>query len=207
MSDQSTSCTCTHHHRRGTPRFATVVALLALVIAMSGTSYAAVKINGKNIQKGSVAGSKLKADTVTGAQVDEASLAKVPAAAKADAATKADSATTATSATTAGTAGTAGTVTSLPNDIVKSGAFGTVTTRSADTSIASMGSDFVDVDCLAGEQKLGGGAYFQGITSASLAQNSHLVYSQPDSTGWAARAYNGTGSAKTFTVYVLCLAA
>src|SRR5918997_1732205 len=79
--------------RRPSPSM--VLSLIALFVALGGTSYAAVKINGKNI----------KQNTVTGKQVKERSLAKVP---KAKAADTAASATTATNATNAGNAATVG---------------------------------------------------------------------------------------------------
>lgn len=60
------------------------VALLALLVALTGTSYAAAKINGKSIQKASIPGNRLKADAATGAQVKEASLGTVPRATDAD---------------------------------------------------------------------------------------------------------------------------
>lgn len=56
------------------------VALLALVVALSGGVYAAAKINGKNIKKASIAGKKLKPDGVTGKQVRESTLGTVPSA-------------------------------------------------------------------------------------------------------------------------------
>lgn len=86
-------------NRRLTPSL--IISILALFVAIGGTSYAAVKINGKNIKKGTVAGKALKKNTVTGAKIKESSLAKVPSA------KVADSATNATNATNAGTADTA----------------------------------------------------------------------------------------------------
>lgn len=83
------------------------VALLALFVALGGSSYAAVKVNGKNIRDRSVTGAKLKPDTLTGKQVREATLATVPAAqmaARASAADSADKAAAATKATSADTA-------------------------------------------------------------------------------------------------------
>ena len=65
-----------------------IVAVIALFVALGGSSYAAVKLNGKNIKK----------NTVTGKQVKERSLKKVP---KAKAADTAASATTASGATPA----------------------------------------------------------------------------------------------------------
>jgi len=79
----------------------TVVALLALVLALTGTGlagYAAGKGDGDSlIKKKSLSGNRLRPETVTGRQVKESSLGKVPAA------TAADRATTATHASAADT--------------------------------------------------------------------------------------------------------
>ena len=71
---------------------AIVISILALFVAIGGTSYAAVKINGKNIKKGTVAGKALKKNTITGKQVNEKKLGKVPTAKLADTATNATNA-------------------------------------------------------------------------------------------------------------------
>jgi hypothetical protein len=71
--------------RKLRPSPALIVASLALVVAASGTAYAAATINGSSITDHSIAGRKLINDTLTGAQIKEASLAKVPHAANADA--------------------------------------------------------------------------------------------------------------------------
>src|SRR4051794_65972 len=60
------------------------VALLALFVALGGTGYAAAKISGRNIQNRSIPGTKLKRNTLSGAQIRESGLAKVPAASDAD---------------------------------------------------------------------------------------------------------------------------
>src|SRR4051812_3825741 len=78
--------------------YANVVATLALVLAVGGTSYAASQINGKNLKNRSVAGKKLKKNTVTGTEVREAKLGKVPSATRADSAAQADNAATADTA-------------------------------------------------------------------------------------------------------------
>jgi len=57
-----------------------IVAILALVIATAGTSYAYSTLNGKFIQKNSVPGNRLKKGGVTGTQVNENSLGTVPRA-------------------------------------------------------------------------------------------------------------------------------
>jgi hypothetical protein len=51
-----------------------VLALIALFVALGGVSYAAVTINGKNIQNNSIPGKKLKNGAVTNKKVKAASL-------------------------------------------------------------------------------------------------------------------------------------
>lgn len=85
--------------RRPSP--AVVIACVALFVALGGTGYAAVKINGKNLKNGSVTGAKLKKNTLTGRQINESKLGTVPKAALATTATSATTATTATHALSA----------------------------------------------------------------------------------------------------------
>jgi hypothetical protein len=67
------------------PSPALIVASLALVVAVSGTAYAAATINGRSIAAHSIAGRKLMNNTLTGAQINESHLATVPKAANATA--------------------------------------------------------------------------------------------------------------------------
>jgi hypothetical protein len=60
------------------PSPAMVVALVALFVALGGTGYAAVQLNGKNLKGRSVAGVKLKRNTLTGAEIRESRLGVVP---------------------------------------------------------------------------------------------------------------------------------
>ncbi len=92
------------------PSPAMIVALIALVFAMSGTAVAAgALVNGdKLIKKSSLSGNRLRAHTVTGKQVDLTRLGTVPTAVRADSAATADHATSADSATSAAPAGAAG---------------------------------------------------------------------------------------------------
>lgn len=72
------------------PSPAMIVAMLALLVALSGTVYAASKINGSDIKKNSMPGdrikkqslpgNRLKKNTVTGTQIKESTLAQVPSA-------------------------------------------------------------------------------------------------------------------------------
>lgn len=80
-----------------------IVAMIALIVALGGTAVAAKSLvdGNKLIKKRSLSGSRLKANTLTGTEIRESKLGKVPTAAKADSATKATAADTATKATTA----------------------------------------------------------------------------------------------------------
>jgi hypothetical protein len=77
------------------------IALVALFVALGGTGYAAVTINGSSIRNGSIAGKKLKKHTLTGTQINVKKLGTVPAAKKASSATTATNAITAATATNA----------------------------------------------------------------------------------------------------------
>ena len=78
---------------------ATLLAVVALFMALGGVSYAAAtKIGTKDIKKAAVTTAKLKNDAVTGAKVKESSLAEVPKAAQATSAASAAKAETASSA-------------------------------------------------------------------------------------------------------------
>jgi hypothetical protein len=89
------------------------IALIALFIALGGTTFAAANalpknsVGTKQLKKNAVTSVKIKNNQVTGADVRESSLGKVPSAANADHATAADSATNATNATNATHATTA----------------------------------------------------------------------------------------------------
>jgi hypothetical protein len=62
------------------PSPAMVVALAALFVALGGTGYAAVQLNGKDVINRSIAGKKLKRNTISGAEIRESRLGTVPSA-------------------------------------------------------------------------------------------------------------------------------
>ena len=62
--------------RRPSP--AMVVAVIALIVALAGTAYAAQRINGGAIIKQTIGGGKLKKKTLTGFQINTAKLGTVP---------------------------------------------------------------------------------------------------------------------------------
>lgn len=79
------------------PSAAMVVAIVALVVALSGTAVAGSgRVSGDNlIKKGSLSGNRLRSHTLTGKQVDLAKLGQVPSAAQADTAASATNASNA----------------------------------------------------------------------------------------------------------------
>src|SRR3954447_5816337 len=72
--------------RRFRPRitYANVASTMALVLALGGVSYAAVKINGKNIKDRTVTAKKIKKNSLTSTEINELKLGKVPLAGNAD---------------------------------------------------------------------------------------------------------------------------
>jgi hypothetical protein len=67
--------------RRPSP--AMIVAVIALVVALAGTAYAAQTINGGAIKKQTIGGGKLKHKTLTGFQINTNKLGVVPSAVRA----------------------------------------------------------------------------------------------------------------------------
>jgi hypothetical protein len=60
-----------------------VVAIIALIVALAGTAYAAQNINGGAIKKQTIGGGKLKHKTITGYQINTNKLGVVPGAKRA----------------------------------------------------------------------------------------------------------------------------
>jgi hypothetical protein len=60
------------------PSPAMTVAVIALIVALTGTAYAAQKINGNSIEKQTIGAGKLKKKTLTGFQINTAKLGTVP---------------------------------------------------------------------------------------------------------------------------------
>jgi hypothetical protein len=68
-------------NRRPSPAMA--VAVVALIVALAGTAYAAQTINGGAIKKQTIGGGKLKKKTLTGFQINTNKLGVVPSAKRA----------------------------------------------------------------------------------------------------------------------------
>jgi hypothetical protein len=69
--------------KRRRPSPAMVVAVIALIVALAGTAYAAQRITGGAIKKQTIGGGKLKKKTLTGFQINTNKLGVVPAAKRA----------------------------------------------------------------------------------------------------------------------------
>jgi hypothetical protein len=103
--------------RMRVPSPAMAVACMALAVALSGASYAAVvlpknSVGTAQLKRNAVTSVKVRNDVLTGADVNEATLGQVPAA---NTATTANTANTATSANTANSANSAATAGNADN--------------------------------------------------------------------------------------------
>lgn len=100
---------------RRTPSASMVVAIAALVVALSGTAVAATSLiaGDKLIKKNSLSGNRIRNHTISGKQVNMNQLGKVPSAANADHASLAQSAANAVNAQTAQNANNAGNAATL----------------------------------------------------------------------------------------------
>ena len=163
---------------RRVPSPAMVVACLALIVALGGTSYAAIRlpansVGTKQLKKGAVTGVKVKSNTLAGKQINESKLGKVPSAASAD---------SATSATTAGSA--------------------LVSRLDYQSAAVAVPAGFVTAtrgtaNCPTGLSATGGGAKMTDPDSGYILDTNPV-----GKTGWEATAQSGT--AQNMTVYVIC---
>ena len=202
--------------RRLRPTPAMAVALVALVVALGGTSYAVSKlpansvtskaiknqavtsaklkdnaVNGKKVADGSLGAADIAADSLTGAQIKESTLGPVPSAAQA---------TSATSATSAASA-------AALDKVVYRVAQGTVP---AATPEPSPGTGVITAHagatatCDAGQRVTGGGV------KVDDQENTAVVDTYPDSggTAWTAHIDNSdTSSSHSFIAYAICVTA
>jgi hypothetical protein len=60
--------------------YASVMSTMAVFIALGGSSYAAIKINGSSIRNRSISATKLRYDTLGGREINESTLKPVPSA-------------------------------------------------------------------------------------------------------------------------------
>lgn len=180
----------THHVRHN------VVAYLALFLALCGSAMAAKPLlDGSDVADESLTTLDIQNDSLTGADIAEATLGKVPTAATAD---------------TAATAGDAATL-----DGIDSGGFlaakampskFVTRTATAETLRSQWGS--ATAFCLAGERVVGGGVGFgspdsEDASSRDVVTASRPVrYNGPD--GWLGAAENGGFHTRTLVAFAIC---
>ncbi len=187
-----------------------VVAFVALVVGLGGTSYAVAQLPKKSvgtkqlkrnavaratIKKNAVNGAKVANDSLTGSDIDESSLGQVPSAAAAASAASAGNANHATASAMLDRiayrtrAATVPAATPDPGDPT-----GDPVTRVAGATAT----------CDAGQLASGGGAKVDDL------ENTAVIDSYPDGggRGWSVRVGNDDAeAAHTFTVYVICVPA
>jgi len=172
------------------PRSGTVIAFLALLIALGGTSYAAIKLPAN-----SVGSKQIKKNAVTGKKVKDRSL------------TASDFATGQLPAGAVGPTGPAG-KDGAPG---KDGVDGTSATTNvvmrfptSSTTITNGNSATSFANCAAGEKATGGGYFVQG----GITVNASRPYPLSDggtATAWQVNATNNSGSSQPIGAYVICI--
>jgi hypothetical protein len=170
--------------------------MLALFVALGGSSYAAIQISGSSIKNGTITSKDLKNESVKGADVDNGTLTAGDV--KNGSLLAADFQSGQLPAGAQGPAGPQG----------PPGAT-TVITRRAEETVPNTQTRERDVSCLAGERVVGGGGGITGL-GAAVVESAPIEtdLSRPEngevSTGWSARGINGSGAPQTLNVFVLC---
>lgn len=208
------------------PTPAMIVALVAVILSLGGTSYAAVTMSGKQLKKRSVPADRIVGNALTGAQINEARLGIVPLAnlaKSADQAKVAGTAQTAQSATTAKSADSAKTADSAKSaDDAKAlqgrgpAAFMASQVRLVTAQSAPVATDTaadVSAACNPDEKAIGGGAAWQTAAGNVSTLHAPIQVSMPlpgtagvdTMTGWRAVGRNLTGFNRVLHVYVTCV--
>ncbi len=200
------------HGKRLRPTYASVTATLALFVALGGGAYAATalpanSVGAKQIKKNAVERTELKRNAVdstkvldnslTGKDVKESLLAKVPAAASADTARRAGSAASADTARRADSAASADTARHADS----AAALDKAAYRAVAGVAPSLSGDSATAGCDPGQRVVGGGVKVDDPVIA------WAVDSFPDggNTAWTGRVGNSSEAPVGFTVYAICI--
>lgn len=208
------------------PSAAFVLAIVALFVALGGSSYAAVTMNGKEIQKNSIPANRIKANVLGTAQINENKLGVVPQAShatSADTAVKATNADNATNATNAVNATNATNATNAVNaqdsqtlqgrDASKFLA-NSVRVVSNQITVGTGGGGTITASCNANEKGISGGGAWMIPSSESVTElDAQLTASLPvpttggtdNMTGWRTAGRNQTGANRVLRAYVVCV--
>ena len=166
---------------RRRPQPALVISLVALFVALGGTSYAAISITGSNVRNGSLSGADIKNGSIRGTDVRNGSLT-------------AGDLTPTTVASLQGPTGATG----AAGATGATGTFGAVTTRFQDYKSGPP----VTASCLSGEVAVGGGVNSSQISSWVRVSAPTPAGGTP--TGWQGQAVNSSNLAAPATVSVIC---
>lgn len=179
--------------RIGRPSPAMAVALLALGIALGGTSYAATKIKAKNIRTGAVGTRAVKNRSLTSLDLRRDSLGGVTVREERLDAHKIDVRRLKTVPRARG----------VTKDSVGASELGIVTRRfGAAVAVANAGVARADANCNQGEVVVGGGGRWADSVPGESLQSS---YADTDS-GWRVVGSNTSGAPRSVRAFAMCLA-
>jgi hypothetical protein len=168
------------------PQPALVISLVALFVALGGTSYAAIAVTGENVKNGSLSGIDIKDGSLRSTDVRNGSL------------TAGDlSATTIASLRGSGPAGATG-ATGARGAAGAPGTFGDVTVRNV---IYSSGPSAI-ASCESGEVSTGGGVATSNNSSFVRLSAPYPPIGTP--TGWQGQVVNTANVAAPGLVFVVC---
>ena len=196
-----------------------ILAMVALFVALGGTGYAAAKMSGTAIQKGTLPANRIVAQSIGTKQVDEARLTTVPSAQSAQSAVNAEHAKTADTAKAADKATTADTAQNAQQLQGRGpGAFMASATRVATTDgpvVPGAGGGTpqdLSAACNPDERAISGGAAWlipgTGDPSALelwLGASMPIVAADGTITGWRATGRNVSGVDRFLRVYAVCV--
>jgi hypothetical protein len=192
-----------HRLIRHRPSPAMVVACLALLVALTGTSVAAVQAIAPNsvgtpqLRTGAVTNPKLKANAVTGAKVANRSLTAIDFQASSLPRGPQGVAGPAGPAGAAGPAGTIGPISVRQASVVVPGGVGQNSAYDTET---------VSVNCNPNEKAISAGTGWSDDTADRELWTQRLtpVLTGTSVTGFRATGGNDSGNTSTFTLFVLC---
>ena len=211
-----------HKRRLRAPSPALVIAVIALFVALGGTTYAATSlpknsvgskqlkknaVTSKKIKNGSVTSGKIAGGAVTGSKIGAGAVggSNIASGAVGTGNIAANAVTTGQIADNAVTSGqiAAGAVGNdqLGNGSVSAAKLGSFTVRSASGDIATGSSGLVLSACNAGERLIGIG-YLWSTQNATLHVQDEFYFLQSA----AVRGWNASGATVTLTVQAVCLA-
>ena len=189
--------------------FANVVSVLALFVALGGSSYAAIQVTGKNVRNSSLTGKDLRNNSITGADVRNRSLLAADF--------KPGQLPTGTQGPqgTPGTAGAQGArgpqgEPGAPGEPGEPGAPGAtdVTTKFSNQVAvpANSSTNLIDIQCDPGQKAVGGGGFSGGDDNLVLYQSVALPDFPGTPTGWRVSYRNPTAQERSAGVMVVCVA-